>query len=119
MGNGILDLMQRFSTSPRQACGVLKLSRQCTTISQAHEIMLRIKEITQKRVHYGYRRVHVMLLCQGWRDNPLSMRRLSNGQSSLQSCSVAFVLLPSQAGAADRSSRTNDYPQTNVPQELA
>lgn len=30
---------------------------------------MRIKEITEVCVHYGYRRVHVQLQRQGWRDN--------------------------------------------------
>jgi len=30
---------------------------------------MRIKEITATRVHYGYRRVHVMLRREGWQDN--------------------------------------------------
>jgi putative transposase len=30
---------------------------------------MRIREITAVRVHYGYRRVHVMLRREGWMDN--------------------------------------------------
>ena len=30
---------------------------------------MRIKEVTQTRVHYGYRRVHVMLRHEGFKDN--------------------------------------------------
>lgn len=30
---------------------------------------MRIKEITATRVHYGYRRVHVLLRREGWKDN--------------------------------------------------
>ena len=37
---------------------------------------LRIKEITQTRVHYGYRRVHVMLRREGHKDNVKRVYRL-------------------------------------------
>ena len=32
-------------------------------------LLVRIKEITAMRVHYGYRRVHMVLQREGWRDN--------------------------------------------------
>lgn len=32
-------------------------------------LIMRIKEITATRVHYGYRRVHVLLRREGWKDN--------------------------------------------------
>jgi len=40
--------------------------------SQARDatpLIMRIKEITATRVHYGYRRVHVLLRREGWKDN--------------------------------------------------
>ncbi len=37
---------------------------------------MRIKEITNTRVHYGYRRVHVMLRREGFRDNVKRVYRL-------------------------------------------
>jgi len=36
----------------------------------------RIKEIAATRVHYGYRRVHVLLRCEGWKDNCKRVYRL-------------------------------------------
>ena len=39
-------------------------------------LKLRIKEITQTRVHYGYRRVHVMLRREGHKDNVKRVYRL-------------------------------------------
>ena len=36
----------------------------------------RIGEICQTRVRYGYRRVHVLLLREGWRINQKKTRRL-------------------------------------------
>ena len=37
---------------------------------------MRIKEITETRVHYGYRRVHVALRREGWKDNHQRVYRL-------------------------------------------
>jgi putative transposase len=42
----------------------------------ATALKLRIKEITQTRVHYGYRRVHVMLRREGHKDNVKRVYRL-------------------------------------------
>ena len=54
------ELMQRFESRRRDET-VLKM---------------RIKEITQTRVHYGYRRVHVMLRREGHQDNVKRVYRL-------------------------------------------
>ena len=40
----------------------------------------RIREITQVRVHYGYRRVHVLLQREGWQDNHKRIYRLYREQ---------------------------------------
>lgn len=57
--------MQRFGCSQRQALRVVRMSastylyvpvRKDETVLKA-----RIKEIADTRVHYGYRRMHVML----------------------------------------------------------
>jgi putative transposase len=37
---------------------------------------MRIKEITETRKHYGYRRVHIMLRREGWKDNHKRVYRL-------------------------------------------
>ena len=59
----------------RKACAVIKLSRVVYLYkSNARDnsaLVMRMKEITQTRVHYGYRRVHVMLRREGFRDNDL------------------------------------------------
>ncbi|MBC7989548.1 MAG: transposase [Luteimonas sp.] len=39
-------------------------------------LKLRIKEITNTRMHYGYRRVHVLLRREGHRDNVKRVYRL-------------------------------------------
>ncbi len=42
---------------------------------------MRIHEIAHRRVHYGYRRVHVMLRREGYRDNHKRVYRLYREQS--------------------------------------
>ncbi|QIU92195.1 transposase [Yokenella regensburgei] len=39
--------------------------------------------MTETRVHYGYRRVHVMLRREGWRDNHKRIYRLYSEQGLL------------------------------------
>ncbi|KFD24888.1 transposase [Yokenella regensburgei ATCC 49455] len=43
-------------------------------------LRLRIREMTDTRIHYGYRRVHVMLRREGWRDNHKRIYRLYSEQ---------------------------------------
>ena len=72
--------MKRFGASLSQTCAVMKLSRSVygyrSRARDATALTLRIKEITATRVHYGYRRVHVMLRREGWRDNRKRVYRL-------------------------------------------
>ena len=46
----------------------------------------RIREITQTRVHYGYRRVHVLLRREGFRDNHKRVYRLYREQGLSLRC---------------------------------
>lgn len=72
--------MARYGTSLRRATAVLKLSRSVylyrSRACDASVLKLRIKEITETRVHYGYRRVHVMLRREGFKDNHKRIYRL-------------------------------------------
>ena len=69
----------------RKACAVIKLSRVVYLYkSNARDnsaLVMRMKEITQTRVHYGYRRVHVMLRREGFRD--VSVRQIHLDLESL------------------------------------
>ena len=62
-----------FKVSTRRACRVVGLSRSTNDyISQAKEqsaLRIRIRDLAQARVRYGYRRLHVLLLREGWRVN--------------------------------------------------
>jgi putative transposase len=53
----------------------------------ARPLVARIKEIAATRVHYGYRRVHVLLRREGWRDNCKRVYRLYRAEGlSLRHC---------------------------------
>jgi putative transposase len=72
--------MSCYGTSMRRATSLLKISRSVYLYqSQARDasvLRLRIKEIANTRVHYGYRRVHVMLRREGFKDNHKRVYRL-------------------------------------------
>ncbi|GAB7263407.1 hypothetical protein DaDZ19_50820 [Dickeya ananatis] len=69
----VRDLQARYGASERQVCFALRISRSSfryrSVAADDSALRLRIREITETRVHYGYRRVHVMLRREGWRDN--------------------------------------------------
>ena len=56
-----------------KACAALKLSHTVylyrSVAKDESALIMRMKEITQTRVHYAYRRVHVMLKREGLKDN--------------------------------------------------
>ena len=64
----------------RQTCQLLKISRTVFLYqSQARDasaLIMRIREISHTRVHYGYRRIHVLLRREGWTDNHKRVYRL-------------------------------------------
>jgi len=72
--------MQRFGCSERKALHVVKMSASLYRYESRKRdetaLKLRIKEITQTRVQYGYRRVHVMLRREGHKDNVKRVYRL-------------------------------------------
>ncbi|WP_423825998.1 IS3 family transposase [Serratia liquefaciens] len=76
----VRDLQARYGASERQICFALRLSRSSfryrSVAADDSALRLRIREITETRIHYGYRRVHVMLRREGWRDNHKRIYRL-------------------------------------------
>ena len=64
----------------RKACAAIQLSRVVYLYQSVARdntaLVMRMKEITQTRVHYGYRRVHVMLKREGFQDNHKRVYRL-------------------------------------------
>ena len=73
--------MHRYGASQTQACAVMRISRSVygyrSRARDARPLLQRIKEIATTRVHYGYRRVHVLLRREGWKDNCKRVYRLS------------------------------------------
>jgi putative transposase len=71
-----------WGVSIRRACGALRFDtssyhyKTCRTEQAGLE--LRIKEICETRVRYGYRRVHVLLRREGWQVNIKKARRVYN-----------------------------------------
>ena len=72
--------MQRFGCSQRNALRVVQMSASTylyrSVARDATLLKMRIKEITDTRVHYGYRRMHVMLRREGHPDNVKRVYRL-------------------------------------------
>lgn len=72
--------MQRFGCSQRSALRIVGMSfstyRYESRRRDETALKMRIKEITDTRVHYGYRRVHVMLRREGHADNVKRVYRL-------------------------------------------
>ena len=72
--------MRRFGCSQRNALRIVRMSASTYLyVSRRKDetvLKSRIKEITDTRVHYGYRRVHVMLRREGHMDNVKRVYRL-------------------------------------------
>ena len=59
-----------FKVSERRACRVISLARSSHRYqSQAKDqgaLKIRLRDLAQSRVRYGYRRLHVLLQREGW-----------------------------------------------------
>ncbi|MEA1844063.1 IS3 family transposase, partial [Agrobacterium tumefaciens] len=69
-----------WKVSIRRACSVLKVDRSLYVYKSRRgeqaELKLKIKDICQTRVRYGYRRVHILIKREGWPVNPKRIYRL-------------------------------------------
>ena len=69
-----------YEISKRRACGVLEFQRStCYYRSVANEqaaLRIRIRDLAQTRVSYGYRRIHLLLEREGWKVNHKRVYRL-------------------------------------------
>jgi putative transposase len=60
-----------------QACGFSRASqRYLSAANPQDELRLRLKELAESRVCYGYRRLHVLLRREGWPVNHKRIYRL-------------------------------------------
>jgi putative transposase len=73
---------EAWKVSVRKACQALRIDRSLYTYKSRRGeqagLKQRIKEICETRVRYGYRRVHVLLVREGWTINMKRTRRLYN-----------------------------------------
>ncbi len=80
----VRNLQARYGASEWQVCFALRVShssyRYRSVAADDSALRLRIREIAETRVHYGYRRGHVMLRREGWRDNHKRIYRLYSEQ---------------------------------------
>jgi putative transposase len=73
-------LRTSYRISIRRACGVVSFDR--STYHYRHRrpeqasLRKRIRELSEARVRYGYRRIHIMLRREGWTINHKRTRRL-------------------------------------------
>ena len=69
-----------YKVSTRRACGVLELARSTcyyqSLADEQAELRIRLKDLAQSRVSYGYRRLHVLLQREGWQVNHKRVYRL-------------------------------------------
>ena len=69
-----------WDVSIRRACRVLEVDTSTyhyrSRRPEQAGLEQRIREIAETRVRYGYRRVHVLLLREGWRINHKRTRRI-------------------------------------------
>nr|WP_256208686.1 DDE-type integrase/transposase/recombinase [Nitrosospira briensis] len=76
----IEELCNHYRASLRQACALLRMSslvyRYKSRARDSSVLRMRIKEIAATGVHYGYRRVHVLLQREGFEDNHKRVYRL-------------------------------------------
>ena len=71
-----------WGVSIRRACEALRFDTSSYHYKSRRTgqagLELRIKEICETRVRYGYRRIHVLLRREGWRGNIKKTRRICN-----------------------------------------
>ena len=67
------DLRKEYAISERKACSVVMIARSTIQYKPSkiedRAIRKRIREIAETRVRYGFRRIHVLLRREGWKDN--------------------------------------------------
>jgi putative transposase len=69
-----------YDVSERQACEVLRTSRSChryqSTADRQEDLRIRLRDLAASRVSYGYRRLHILLVREGWDVNHKRVYRL-------------------------------------------
>ena len=80
MRQAVAHLKATFGVSERRACSATGFGRSsqryCKRSDPQVALRMRLKELAATRVHYGYRRLHVLLRREGWRVNHKRIYRL-------------------------------------------
>ena len=73
-------MLEQYDVSERHMCSVLKIYRKTYRYKSVRDeqaiLRMRIREIAEARIRYGYRRIHVMLRREGWEINHKRVYRL-------------------------------------------
>lgn len=73
-------MRETWQVSVRKVCSALQVDRSLYTYKpkrrEQADLRLRIRQICETRVRYGYRRVHVLLCREGWKVNAKKVYRL-------------------------------------------
>jgi putative transposase len=96
----------------RRACQVLSFARSCYYYrhhaDQQVELRVRLKDLAGTRVRYGYRRLHVLLMREGWQINHKRVYRLYKQEglslrlkTKKKRISEARVPLPAPSGPSE------------------
>jgi transposase InsO family protein len=109
--------MARYGASQTKACALLRISRSLynyrSRARDARALVQRIKEIAATRVHYGYRRVHVLLRREGWRDNCKRVYRLYRLEACRYGINGRGAI--ARRGCGNRSSRSAQSTKRGAP----
>ncbi len=73
-------LQAGYRVSARRACKVLELGRTTyyykSTADPQAALRIRLRDLANARIRYGYRRLHVLLRREGWKINAKRVYRL-------------------------------------------
>ena len=73
-------LWSNWKVSARRACSTLRVARSLYIYKSRRndqaDLKVKIRDICETRVRYGYRRVHILLKRKGWEVNPKGVYRL-------------------------------------------
>ena len=74
------QLRSDWKVSARRACATLRVARSIynykSTRNDQADLKVKIRDICETRVRYGYRRVYILLKREGWAVNPKRVYRL-------------------------------------------
>ena len=73
-------MLEHYDISERRVCSVLKMYRNAYRYKSRRDeqayLRMRIREIAETRVRFGYRRIHILLQREGWQINHKRVYRL-------------------------------------------